>query len=142
MKTGVIIEVICFFLILLFVYAAFSKLYNYSEFKGQLSRSAVIKNWADVLAVVLPVTELIIAGTLMVNITRRTGLVLSFILMILFTAYIIYMLGFEKDLPCSCGGVLKQLTWKQHLVLNIFFLLISFAGIKIIVVQQKRIATS
>jgi len=129
MKQNTIIEIIYFLLILLFVYAALSKLFNYAEFKSQLTRSPLINNWSAQIANVLPATELITAGLLTINVTRKAGLALSLILMTLFTGYIIYMLLFEKNLPCSCGGVLKQLTWKQHLLFNVFFLLISFAGI-------------
>jgi hypothetical protein len=56
------------------------------------------------------------------------------------------MLAYAKHLPCSCGGVIKKLTWPQHLAFNIFFLLIAMTGIilqrkhtrKNIVVQQFR----
>lgn len=131
MKQNILIEIVCFLLILLFVYAAFSKLFSYPEFKNQLSRSPLIKEWAARIALILPLTELITATMLIVNITRRAGLIVSFIILIIFTAYIIYMLLFEKHLPCSCGGVLKQMTWKQHLVFNVFFTAIAFAGIRL-----------
>lgn len=131
MKHNIIIEIICFLLIALFVYAAFSKLFTYTDFKNQLSRSPFIKEWPGTIAIVLPLAELLIATMLIVNVTRRAGLIISFIMLTLFTVYIIYMLVFEKNLPCSCGGVLKQLTWKQHLLFNLFFAGIAFAGIRL-----------
>lgn len=139
MKQNTLIEIICFLLILLFVYAALNKLLSYAEFKNQLTRSPLIKNWSAPIAIVLPVTELITAGLLSISVTRKTGMALSFILLTLFSGYVIYMLLFEKNLPCSCGGVLKQLTWKQHLLFNLFFLLISFAGI--ILQKNKKQST-
>lgn len=131
MKQNIIIEIICFLLIILFVYAALSKLFAYADFKNQLTRSPLVKNWAGVVAFVLPAVELIAAGLLTLSTTRKAGLLLSFVLMALFTGYIIYMLLFEKNLPCSCGGVLKKLTWKQHIVFNIFFLLTAIAGMRL-----------
>lgn len=128
MKQNIIIEIICFLLVLLFVYAAFSKLFNYGEFKSQLSSYPLLKESATAISILLPFTEIIIATMLMLNITRRTGMALSFIMMALFTAFIVYMLVFEKNLPCSCGGVLKQLTWKQHIAFNLIFLLMAFTG--------------
>ena len=125
-------EIISFLLVLLFIYAAFSKLLNYNEFKNQLSRSPLIHSLSLPVSIILPVTEIIAAGLLCIEKARKTGLALSFILMTLFTFYILYMLLFEKHLPCSCGGVLRQMTWKQHLVFNIFFTAISFIGIKIL----------
>ncbi|MDB5199266.1 MAG: hypothetical protein JWO92_1229 [Chitinophagaceae bacterium] len=130
MKQNILIEMVCFLLILLFVYAALSKLIDYSNFKIQLSRSPLIKASATYLAIILPALELITAGMLMVPSSRIAGLFLAFVVLSLFTFYIIYMLLTEKKLPCSCGGVLKQITWKQHILFNVFFLLIAFAGIK------------
>jgi hypothetical protein len=111
------------------VYAALSKLFDYEEFKNQLSRSPLIKNLSTTIAIILPATELIVAIMLTIKSLREYGLTLSIVLMIVFTFYIMYMLLFEKNLPCSCGGVLKQMTWKQHLLFNIFFLLTAFTGI-------------
>jgi hypothetical protein len=131
MKQKTLSEIIATLLILLFVYAGASKLFVYNEFKSQLGRSPVVKSIAPYLAFILPLTEFITAGMLAVTATRSKGFLLSAILMTLFTGYIIYMLLFEKHLPCSCGGVLEQLTWKQHLLFNIFFLGIALAGIRI-----------
>jgi hypothetical protein len=61
--------------------------------------------------------------------TRKYGLVTSTILMAIFTIYISYMLLFTSNLPCSCGGVLKQLNWSQHLVFNVIFLLLSIMAL-------------
>jgi len=125
-------EIISFLLVLLFIYAAFSKLLNYNEFKDQLSRSPLIHSLAVPVSITLPLAEFIAAVLLCIEQTRKIGLALSFVMMLFFTFYILYMLLFEKHLPCSCGGVLRQMTWKQHLVFNIFFTAISFIGIKIL----------
>ncbi|WP_394353134.1 MauE/DoxX family redox-associated membrane protein [Mucilaginibacter humi] len=31
--------------------------------------------------------------------------------------------------PCSCGGVVRKMSWRLHLVFNVFFLLLSSLGI-------------
>ncbi len=46
----------------------------------------------------------------------------------LFAGYIGYMLVFVKHLPCSCGGVLQGLSWGQHLLFNLLFLLLAVMG--------------
>jgi hypothetical protein len=127
----IMVEIICFLLVLLFVYAALSKLFNYEDFKFQLHASPLIKSLAIPLSIILPVTELITAGMLVITITRKTGLILSFILLFVFTGYIVYMLLTQAHLPCSCGGVLKQLTWKEHIIFNSFFLVLAAVGIRI-----------
>jgi hypothetical protein len=49
----------------------------------------------------------------------------------MFTAYIITILNFSEYIPCSCGGILQNMTWKTHLVFNIGLVLLSIAGILI-----------
>jgi len=66
---------------------------------------------------------------LIFNTWRMIGLYASFFMMLSFTLYITLMLLFTKHLPCSCGGVLRKLSWPQHLILNIFFLILAIAGI-------------
>jgi hypothetical protein len=45
-----------------------------------------------------------------------------------FTGYIGFMLLSNIELPCSCGGVISSLSWKNHLVFNILFLLLASVG--------------
>ncbi|KAA9038742.1 hypothetical protein FW778_14455 [Ginsengibacter hankyongi] len=134
MKAKFILEILCFLLVLLFVYAGFSKLMDYNAFKAQLSNSPFIKNAAGILAWVLPVIEIGSAALLTVRITRLYGLIASMMLLLAFTGYISAMLLSGVHLPCSCGGVIKQLSWNQHLLFNLFF--ISIAGIGIVLKQK------
>ena len=128
MKQNILIEVICFLLILLFVYAAISKLFDYSSFKYQVHLSPFLSSFSN-FAWIIPAIELIIAMLLIFNTWRMIGLYASFFMMLSFTLYITLMLLFTKHLPCSCGGVLRKLSWPQHLILNIFFLILAIAGI-------------
>lgn len=128
MKFAAAIEIICFLLILLFVYAAFSKLLDYPVFRIQLRRSPIISHF-PFLSWLLPGVEIITAIMLTVKITRLPGLYASLILLILFSIYITLLLLFSKHLPCSCGGVLKQMSWQQHLLFNISFIALSIVGI-------------
>jgi putative oxidoreductase len=67
---------------------------------------------------------------LMFERTRLAGFYASLALMIVFTIYTgIILLHFFRYIPCSCGGVIKKLTWKQHLVFNLFFVVLSILGI-------------
>ncbi|MDX1365731.1 MAG: hypothetical protein R3243_16110, partial [Arenibacter latericius] len=50
-------------------------------------------------------------------------------LMILFVGYTVAVLFFAPTLPCSCGGIISLLSWEQHLVFNLVFLLLSIVGI-------------
>jgi hypothetical protein len=129
MKRSLLIELIVASLILLFVYTATSKFLEFSSFRHVLSRSPLTGNHAGVVAWALPAVEYGVALLLFFHPTRKVGLWASFTLMLFFTGYITYMLAFVSHLPCSCGGVLKQMSWKQHLVFNITYTLLALAGI-------------
>jgi len=49
--------------------------------------------------------------------------------MVMFTSYIIAITRYSDYVPCSCGGALESLTWNQHLLFNIGFLLLALIGI-------------
>ena len=135
MKQKVTIEIICFLLTLLFVYAAFSKLWEYNTFKIQLTNSPFLKTFAGMIVWFIPATELTVSAMLTVRNTRKEGLYGSFILLLIFTVYIGTMLLSATHLPCSCGGIIQQLSWKQHLLFNLFFLLLVFIGI---ILERKQ----
>ena len=129
MKRSLIAELVVGSLILLYIYTASSKLLDFGSFRHVLSRSPLIGNFAPVVAWILPTAEVLISLLLILPKTRRIGLWCSFVLMLAFTGYVGYMLAFTPHLPCSCGGVLKQMTWKQHLVFNITYSIIALLGI-------------
>src|SRR5665647_1513697 len=125
MKQKVAIEIISSLLILLFVYAALSKLIDYNAFKVQLKNSLWLRSFAVIIAWLVPATELAISFILTIKVTRIFGLYASLLLLMIFTIYISGMLLSGKHLPCSCGGVIQQLSWRQHLLFNLFFIILS-----------------
>jgi hypothetical protein len=124
-----IADVCAFSLVFLFVYTATSKLFQFSLFQVQLDRYPWIKHVATTLVWAVPAIELVAAGLLLARRVRRIGFYVSLALMGLFTVYLALMLGSEEHLPCSCGGVIAWMSWKQHLVFNLFFIGIAVAGL-------------
>jgi hypothetical protein len=124
-----IIEIISFLFILLFVYAALTKLLDFENFKVQLANSPILTKISGFIAVFIPATEILTALFLAKSRFRMTALYSSLALMTVFTSYIIAILQFSYTIPCSCGGVLSRLTWQDHLVFNIGFLVLAAAGI-------------
>ena len=120
-----LVELISSLFILLFLYTGLSKLNEHTEFQVVLSKSPLLATNPIVLSWLLPIIEIATSVLLFFSATRKYGLVTSMMLMAVFTLYISFMLLFTPNLPCSCGGVLKQLNWSQHLVFNLFFLLLS-----------------
>jgi len=62
--------------------------------------------------------------------------------MVAFTAYIIVIMRFAAYVPClcipvnapeftpcSCGGILSDMNWNQHLIFNIVFTMIALTGL-------------
>lgn len=117
-----------FLLVLLFVYAAVSKLIDYGEFRNSLADAPFIGPYAGVLAWFIPALELYISLMLLFGATRLMGLYASFVLMTAFTVYIASLLASGSDLPCECGGILNEMSWELHLVFNCFLVAISGAA--------------
>jgi uncharacterized membrane protein YphA (DoxX/SURF4 family) len=122
-------EIISFLFILLFIYAALTKLLDYENFKVQLSNSPILTKISGFIAVFIPLAEILTAVFLARTRFRMTALYGALALMTIFTAYIIAILQFSYTIPCSCGGVLSNMTWENHLVFNTGFLLLAAAGI-------------
>ncbi len=132
MKQALIIDTIVFLLFIMFIYTGFSKCFDFEGYKVAMHNQPFPDWLSDFLIWVLPPVEITIAGLLFFEKTRRNGLWASMMIMLLFTLYIVLILFrlFPK-VPCSCGGVIKSLTWTQHLFFNLFFLTISFIGYKL-----------
>lgn len=126
-----IVEIIAALFILLFVYTAMSKLFDYENFKTTIGASALLRGSAATIAWMVPAIELLVSCMLLIPKTRKSGLYSSFILMAGFTLYVGWLLAFADDLPCSCGGVIQQMTWSQHLLFNIFFTAIAWIGVRL-----------
>ncbi|QEC69309.1 hypothetical protein FRZ67_19090 [Panacibacter ginsenosidivorans] len=129
MRFLILQEAIASLLALVFVYASVSKLIDFSNFNLQLHQSPFLNPLAWWIARLIPSTELIIAGLLIIKTSRLQGLFASVFLMSLFTAYLIAMLHFSDYLPCTCGGLLEVLSWDTHVVFNIVLLILSITGI-------------
>lgn len=129
MRKAVALDIICSALLLLFLYTALSKLAGYSSFAAVLRKSPLLEGAAPVIAWLLPIGEIGLSLLLFFPRTRLAGLYVSLVTLIVFTTYLSYMIAVATQLPCSCGGVLKNLTWRQHLVFNSACIGLSFLGI-------------
>lgn len=130
MKRKIIIEIISSLLILLFLYASVSKWLAFKLFIGEMNNQP-FPNWMTPWLVwSIPLIEVVIALALIFDRTRLPALYASLFLMLAFTIYsAAILLHAFKYIPCSCGGVIRKLTWPQHLFFNLFFVGISLAGI-------------
>jgi uncharacterized membrane protein YphA (DoxX/SURF4 family) len=136
-KRTTIVEVITVINIILFLYTGIAKIMDYSLFREQLAVSPILGPVAQPVALLLPWAEFAVVLMLVIPRWRLKGLYACLGLMTAFTLYIIAMFIFAKDMPCSCGGLIELLSWKQHLVFNAVFMLIDAWAIRL-QRQEKR----
>lgn len=133
---NVSIEIISMLFILLFTYAALNKLLDFENFRVQLAQSPLLSAYAGFVSWGIIVIELIVSLILFIPRYRIIGLYCSFVLMVMFSVYIYIILNYSPYIPCSCGGILEKMNWKEHLVFNIFFVILGV--ITIMIVPEKK----
>jgi uncharacterized membrane protein YphA (DoxX/SURF4 family) len=141
MKKINFLDIILVLFAVLFVYAAVSKLLTYDEFKVQISKSPLIMNHGWWISWAVPAVEITIGAMLFIPRLQLLALYGSFFLMFAFTIYIGFMLAFVPHLPCSCGGILSKMGWKEHFIFNIAFTFLSVIGIVLLNRQKKQMQT-
>ncbi|KFF17772.1 MauE/DoxX family redox-associated membrane protein [Flavobacterium hydatis] len=122
---NIILDITCLLYVFLLVYAAMNKGLDFENFKVELGQSPLLSAFADWISWAVLIGEFVIAILLLFPSTRIKGLYAGFCLMTMFTAYIFIMLNYSSFLPCSCGGILEKMSWQEHLLFNIFFVLIA-----------------
>jgi uncharacterized membrane protein YphA (DoxX/SURF4 family) len=131
LSKGTIVELISVLFIILFLYTGISKLMEYDVFKEQIAENPILNPVASFIAWALPLTEFIVSLMLIIPRWRLKGLYASLFLMIAFTIYIGGIMIFYKELPCSCGGIISLLSWKEHLIFNSIFILLALIGVRL-----------
>ena len=111
-------QVVIYFFIILFVYAAVSKLTDFENFQVQIAQSPLLSAFATPIAYGVVLGELAIALMLCFEKSRTLGLYLFLGFMTAFTVYIFLILNYSPFIPCSCGGVLEKMGWWEHLWFN------------------------
>ena len=117
--TKIIPLAVSLFFIILFIYAAASKMLDFENFQVQLAQSPLLSAYAGFVSYGVIILELAIGGLLCFHASRLLGLYASFAIMIAFTVYIFLILNYSDFVPCSCGGILEKMSWTEHLIFNI-----------------------
>ena len=159
MKRLILLEAICFLLALLFLYTAISKLVAFHQFAYDM-HNQVFPHWVVdyILIPGVPTIEILIATGLYATSAksisipignkslrfsmpalRLPALFASLTMMFLFTVYTSLVLWhIFPRVPCSCGGIIRSLSWKQHVFFNVFFLGVSIAGIWLYKTEKRN----
>lgn len=119
MKRETFTTLVAYLFILLFLYTAISKWLSFSITHSDMRRNPLLGDMPLFWTIVVPAAEIVISVLLFLPATRRIGLWATVALMVAFTGYVGVLLASDYHLPCTCGGIFRALTWKQHLWVNI-----------------------
>jgi len=129
MKRIILGDLITYFFILLFVYTGAAKLMETQLFKEQLISSPLLGSIAGVISWALPVGEILLGIAFLIPPFRLKALYATLGIMSLFTIYVLVIFYMDNHLSCSCGGIIEELTPKQHIVFNSACVILSILGI-------------
>lgn len=142
------IQIVRLLLIALWVYAAISKLANLTQTRSEMLNQ-VFPIWiAEILYWLIPVTELGVAFLLVYSPVTKIAFRISLALLLLFSLYIVVvMTGIFGRVPCSCGGILKHMSYGTHFLFNMFYVTITFMAIQLqktfsLFNQKKEVVSS
>ncbi|WP_294965137.1 MauE/DoxX family redox-associated membrane protein [uncultured Flavobacterium sp.] len=124
-----IVQICRLILILLFAYTTYHKLADFALFRQTLMKSTLIEEYQiNFLLFFVPIIELV---TIFLLLSEKyiLGLYMSLLLMLTFTIYLIVLNNFSFYKGCSCGGVFNEMTYFQHIAVNISLIIISVASI-------------
>src|SRR6187399_1373949 len=101
MKKRSVMGVIITLLVLLFVYTAFSKLFDLETFKGNMYNQRIPHWLAGILTWAIPAVEIGIVACLFSTRALRLGLICSLTLLSIYTLYIAaILLHLFRRMPC------------------------------------------
>ncbi|MBL7728277.1 MAG: hypothetical protein JNM68_11345 [Dinghuibacter sp.] len=136
-RSETVVTAVSLMLIMLFVYAAATKLMDMRTFIYQIKLSPLIPDGFHVfVAYLMPVAEIVTGVLLCFKYTRRIALYASYFLMLMFTFYLYFLLKYSTFIPCSCGGILGKMSWETHIIFN---LLVSFMAGFACYLEEKKV---
>jgi len=139
MKKHLLYEIPAAILMFLYLYASFSKYFDLQEFRHAMRMQPFPPFLRTAMFWGLPPVEIVTSVLLVISRTRKFAYSLSMGLLIAFTLYIgIILLDFFPHVPCTCGGLISKLTWKQHLIFNIIFIGINIWGLRTMKASDKK----
>jgi hypothetical protein len=123
--------------IFLFLYAATSKMLILTAYKLQMQEQPLPKWSIPYLTYGIPFLEIVLSFLLAIYTTRLRALYMSTIMMFAFSIYIgLIRFHVFAETPCTCGGVLRKVSWTTHMIFNLFF--VAIGAVAIILMHIKK----
>lgn len=132
-----IINLVRYSFIMLWGYAATVKLWYWEQSRSEMLLQPFPAEISSLLFWLIPLFELVLVVILLNKNTMALGILLSVILTSCFTLYLV--LAFNKafgDIPCACGGILSNINYQSHVMLNTFF--IGFGILTMILIHKGK----
>jgi hypothetical protein len=136
MNRKLLVNCIAYFFILLFLYTGVIKLTEIHLFQEQLTSSPLLGSLAGIITWVLPIGEILLVIALFIPALQLKGLYTTLTLMTFFTVYVVIILFMDNHLSCSCGGIIEELSPKQHVLFNSACVFLS--GVAIVAVRRQE----
>jgi uncharacterized membrane protein YphA (DoxX/SURF4 family) len=131
MKNHIMDKIASTLLILLWTYTGLDKLIQFEASRKAFLNQPMPNELEEVLAYVIPVSELLLALLLLFSITRWWGYLGSILLLTVFTSYVgLIWVGAFPRVPCNCAGILESLGWAEHFFLNLGFIGVAVWGLR------------
>ena len=138
MKRTILLEVLSALFATLFVYTGTNKILEHRSFVFDLGRDPMIgTSLASFASLAVPAVEILVATLLLIPKTQKIGIVSTVVLMTCFTIYVRLMLH-SPVRHCTCGGVLRQMTWTQHLYFNVCFTILSLVALLLCYSKEEK----
>lgn len=141
------VVVITAMLFLLWIPVVVDKVSSIGAFKAKLLVQP-FGDWIDqffsgwlipILAWALVILEMAVIVLLITPNLNHIGMWLSFVLMLIFTCYVAFGLYMGWDgIVCACGSIISGMSWWEHFWFNLFFLIVSGLGIKVVNIQRRN----
>lgn len=110
-----LINTIRYAFVLLFTYAAVSKILDFENFQVQLGQSPLLNEHPEVMAYCIIIALLITVLLLCFGKAKKAGLYSTLIFASLSMLYIGIVLINKYNLPCTCIAFFEKLSWKSNL---------------------------
>lgn len=124
---------------LVYLYSGMDKLFSLEKFRGRLESVPLFQGTAPLIALGLPVIEIILSIILLFSMARYewNALRISVGLMVVFTIYIsIMMVSGMHHSQCGCSGLHESLNWAEHLIFN---LVMTGMGVSALAIEKRTI---
>lgn len=126
---NLIAETIIFLLLLMWAYTFVSKLIDFDTFERQINGAYLLSALGSALPYVLQILHLSIVVLLIKKSWRKMGLITSLFILLIYTAYLVYILKFAPSIPCSCISLFRGLKWDDQFWLNLAVLTLNIIGL-------------